>query len=68
VTTKAEAIRSAGRGFAIARAERDARSPRAAAEAAWYPGHRLTVDGIEALITAQRANAHTPEMHPPLAA
>jgi hypothetical protein len=58
VTTREEAIRNAARIFAAARAERDALSPRAAAEAAWYPGHELqTVDAIEALIVDQRREA-----------
>jgi hypothetical protein len=58
MTTRREAIRSAATVFAHAAFERDALSPRAAAEAAWYPGHRLqTVDAIEALIITQRAEA-----------
>lgn len=58
MTSRQDAIRAAALVFAEARAERDALSPREAAEAAWYPGHRLqTVDAIEALIIAQRAEA-----------
>lgn len=52
-----EALRAAGILHGMAQAEQDARSPRAAAEAAWYPGHRLTVEQIEALIIQQRARA-----------
>lgn len=69
--TKEEALRAGGRVLAIARIERDALSPRAAAEAAWYPGHRLTVDQIEALIIRQRAQAvaaQQAQQTPPLAA
>lgn len=55
---KAEAIQAAGQILAMARAKRDALSPREAAEAAWFSGHPLkTVDAIEALIVSQRAAA-----------
>lgn len=58
MTTRQEAIRAAVAVFLEARAIRDAKSPREAAEAAWYPGHRLvTVDAIEALIIRQREEA-----------
>lgn len=58
MTTRQEAIRAAALILVEARAERDALSPRAAAEAAWYPGHSLvTVDAIEALIIRQRNEA-----------
>lgn len=58
MTSRQDAIRGAARVLVEARAERDALSPRQAAEAAWYPGHRLeTVDAIEALIVAQRTEA-----------
>lgn len=58
MTTREEAARAAGRVLAQARAERDALTPREAAEAAWYPGHRLgTVEAIEELIIRQRAEA-----------
>ncbi|MFE2407014.1 hypothetical protein ACFXDE_01585 [Kitasatospora sp. NPDC059408] len=53
-----QAIRAAGLVLAQARAERDALTPREAAEAAFYPGHRLgSIDAIEALIIRQRAEA-----------
>lgn len=55
--TEEEAIRGAGLILAEARAKRDALSPRAAAEEAWYLGHPLTVDEIEALIIRQRTDA-----------
>ncbi|MGW6912493.1 hypothetical protein ACWGB8_01525 [Kitasatospora sp. NPDC054939] len=56
MTSRAAAIADAGRILAQARRERDALTPRAAAEAAWYPGHRLqSVDAIEELIVRQRA-------------
>ncbi|MFF0409166.1 hypothetical protein ACFYUY_01855 [Kitasatospora sp. NPDC004745] len=58
MTRRDEAIQQAGRILAVARRERDALSPRAAAQAAWYPGHRLqTVEAIEELIIRQRAAA-----------
>jgi hypothetical protein len=57
VITQEQAIREAGLVLAEARANRDALSPRAAAEKAWYQGHPLTVDQIEALIIGQRADA-----------
>lgn len=57
MTTQAEAIRDAGLVLAEIRANRDALSPRAAAEKAWYRGHPLTVDEIEALIIRQREEA-----------
>lgn len=55
--TCAEAIAGAAMVLAQARARRDALSPRKAAEAAWYSGHPMSVDEIEALIIRQRANA-----------
>lgn len=55
--TKEEAIREAGLVLAEIRANRDALGPREAAEKAWYRGHPMTVDEIEALIIRQRANA-----------
>lgn len=58
MTTREEAIKAAGYALAVARAKRDALSPRKAAEAAWYPGHRLgTVEAIEQLIVQQREEA-----------
>jgi hypothetical protein len=55
---RATAIRGAGICLAEARAARDALTPRAAAEAAYYPGHRLgSIDAIEALIIRQRDQA-----------
>jgi len=57
MTTRQEAIRRAALVLLEARAERDALGPRAAAKAAWYPGHRLTVDEIEQIIIRQRSEA-----------
>lgn len=58
MTTRAEAIRAAAYVLVEARIARDSLSPRAAAEAAYYPGHRLgSVEAIEALIVSQRAEA-----------
>lgn len=56
--TREEAINNAALILVQARAERDALSPRAAAEAAWYRGHELgTVEAIEELIVRQRQDA-----------
>lgn len=58
MTTRQEAIRGAALVLVEARAARDALSPRAAAKAAWYLGHRLgSVEAIEALIISQREQA-----------
>jgi hypothetical protein len=71
-----EATSGGGRSFAAARLERDALSPDAAAQAAWYPGHELgTVEAIKALIIRQRQDAlaapqtkQTPTANLPIAA
>lgn len=53
---RARAVRSAAEILVDAVAERAARTPREAAEAAYYPGHPLgSVDAIEAEITRRRA-------------
>lgn len=58
MTTREEAISAAALILVQARAERDALSPHAAAQAAWYPGHELvTVEAIEELIVRQRQEA-----------
>lgn len=50
-----QAIRNAAQALIDAVAERASRTPREAAEAAWYPGHRLgTVEAIEAVIVQRR--------------
>lgn len=69
MTTREEAIQAAGLVFALARIQRDSLTPRAAAEAAYYVGHRLgSVDAIEALIIRQRQDAlvqaELAEQHP----
>lgn len=52
---KARAIRAAADALVDAVAERAARTPREAAEAAYYPGHRLgSVEAIEAEIVRRR--------------
>ncbi|MFI2090665.1 hypothetical protein ACH47C_26850 [Streptomyces rishiriensis] len=52
--TREQAIRAAA-ALLDAVAERAARRPREAAEAAWYPGHRLgSVEAIEAEIIRRR--------------
>jgi hypothetical protein len=64
---KADAIHGAAIVLAEARAARDAKSPRAAAEAAYYPGHPLgTVEAIEALIIRQRNDAAQQALSAPL--
>ncbi|MEU0675423.1 hypothetical protein ABZ330_21530 [Streptomyces sp. NPDC006172] len=51
-----QAIRAAAEVLVDAVAERAARTPREAAEAAFYPGHPLgTVEAIEAEIIRRRA-------------
>lgn len=50
------AVRAAAEALVNAVAERASRTPREAAEAAWYPGHRLgSVEAIEAEIIRRRA-------------
>lgn len=71
MTTREEAIAGFALVIAEGRAARDALSPRAAAEAAWYPEHPLgTVDDVEALIIRQRRQVEESEQtqHLPLAA
>lgn len=54
--TRAQAVRSAAEALLEAVAERASRTPREAAEAAWYPGHRLgSVEAIEAEIVRRRS-------------
>lgn len=53
---RARAVRAAADALADAVAERAARTPREAAEAAYYPGHPLgSVEAIEAEIIRRRA-------------
>ncbi|MFI9600377.1 hypothetical protein ACIHCX_10930 [Streptomyces sp. NPDC052043] len=53
---RARAVRAAADALVDAVAERAGRSPREAAEAAFYPGHPLgSVDAIEAEIARRRA-------------
>ncbi|MFC8873180.1 hypothetical protein [Streptomyces ardesiacus] len=52
---RARAVRAAADALVDAVAERAARTPREAAEAAFYPGHRLgSVEAIEAEIVRRR--------------
>lgn len=54
-TSREAAIRAAAEALVEAVAERAARTPRAAAEAAYYPGHPLgSVEAIEAEIISRR--------------
>lgn len=54
--TRAQAIQVAAEALLDAVAERASRTPREAAEAAWYPGHPLgSVDAIEAEIVRRRS-------------
>ena len=70
--TRDEAIKDAGRSWAVTRAMRDAMPPRELAEAVWFPRHPLgTVDAIEALIIQRRKEALAAieaQQAPPLAA
>ncbi|NJP71939.1 hypothetical protein [Streptomyces sp. C1-2] len=53
---RARAVRAAADALVDAVAERAARTPREAAEAAYYPGHPLgSVEAIEAEIIRRRA-------------
>jgi hypothetical protein len=52
---RTQAVRAAAAALLDAVAERASRTPREAAEAAWYPGHRLgSVEAIEAEIIRRR--------------
>ncbi|EPH40896.1 hypothetical protein ABT390_36805 [Streptomyces aurantiacus] len=63
------AIRAAAAALVDAVAERAARTPREAAEAAFYPGHPLgSVEAIEAEITARREREAALPTELPLAA
>jgi hypothetical protein len=56
MTTRETAIRAAAQALLDAVLERASRTPRQAAEAAWYPGHPLgSVDAIEAEIIRRRS-------------
>jgi len=56
---RARAVRAAADALVDAVAERAARTPREAAEAAYYPGHPLgSVEAIEAEILRRRAAEH----------
>lgn len=56
LTTRQRAIRAAAESLVDAVAERASRTPREAAEAAYYPGHPLgPVEAIEAEIIRRRA-------------
>ena len=68
-TTRAEAIRAAAEVLLDAVAERAARTPREAAEAAYYPGHPLgSVEAIEAEIIRRREQESAGSTDLPLAA
>ncbi|MEU2739873.1 hypothetical protein ABZ656_32075 [Streptomyces sp. NPDC007095] len=65
--TRSRAVQAAAAALVDAVAERAARTPREAAEAAYYPGHPLgSVDAIEAEIIRRRRDADAAEQ--PLAA
>jgi len=56
VSVRDRAVRAAAEALVDAVAERASRTPREAAEAAWYPGHPLgSVEVIEAEIIRRRA-------------
>ena len=66
---RSRAIRAAAEALVDAVAERAARTPREAAEAAYYPGHPLgTVDAIEAEIIRRREQETAAPAGLPLAA
>lgn len=56
LSARTKAIRAAAQALVDAVTERASRTPREAAEAAWYPGHPLgSVEAIEAEIVRRRA-------------
>lgn len=56
LSVRDRAVRAAADALVEAVAERASRTPHEAAEAAWYPGHRLgSVEAIEAEIVRRRA-------------
>ena len=68
-TTRTAAIRAAADVLLDAVAERAARTPREAAEAAYYPGHPLgSVEAIEAEIIRRREQESAGSTDLPLAA
>lgn len=54
IPTREECLREAAQILVNSNALQASRTPRAAAEAAHYPGHRLTVDQLEDLFRADR--------------
>ncbi|MFF7192657.1 hypothetical protein ACFZAM_02925 [Streptomyces sp. NPDC008079] len=55
IPTREEALADARRALVAAARVQATQTPREAAEAAWYPGHRLgTVEAIEAVIIRRR--------------
>lgn len=67
--TRTRAIQAAAEALVDAVAERAARTPREAAEAAFYPGHPLgTVEAIEAAIIRRREQETAAPAGLPLAA
>lgn len=55
--TRAECIRATAEALVAAVAERESRTPKEAARAAWYPGHPLaSVEAIEAEIVRRRTS------------
>lgn len=66
---RTRAVQAAAAALVDAVAERAARTPREAAEAAFYPGHPLgSVAAIEAEIIARREREAADAAVPPLAA
>lgn len=52
--TREQCLQRAAQALVDSRALQASRTPRAAAEAAHYPGHRLSVDQLEDLIRERR--------------
>lgn len=66
---RSRAVHAAAEALVAAVTERAARTPREAAEAAYYPGHPLgSVEAIEAAIIARREQESAGSPHRPLAA
>jgi hypothetical protein len=66
-TSREQAVHAAAAALVDAVAERAARTPREAAEAAYYPGHPLgSVEAIEAEIIRRRNDQATEQPAAPL--
>lgn len=68
LVTMDEALDAAAETYLRGLAEQAARTPRAAAEAAWYPGHPAgSVDALEVEICERRARQNADRVQAPAA-